>query len=34
MDEAMLKTAMARTVQPVRRSGLKPGMCPFLFEIG
>lgn len=34
MDEAMLTTAMARTVHPVRRSGLKPGMCPFLFEIG
>lgn len=34
MDEALLKTAMTRVVHPVRRSGLKPGMCPFLFEIG
>lgn len=34
MDEVMLKVAVARTVSPVRRGGLKPGVCPFLFEIG
>lgn len=33
MDEALLSSALERTVSPVRRTESQPGLCPFLFEV-